>query len=343
MTDVSYNRNTKFDVSNLDQLSIALHKEDLIMRHFFRVIVILAFISSASSLAIGKCEPSIWGGDDEIGNANLISPQSVLKASRLIKSGKTYSLGLVVDANTPAYPPRGLSLLIVQPGQQFGRKEIAGVTYNDDVFQGWFGIGSQIDGLGHVGNDRGMFYNCMPGKDFADIKGLTKFGIEKIPPIVARGIVLDMARYFDGSNMELGQSFTVEDLRAVEVSQGTIIQDGDVVLFHTGWTDAHFEANPAIWGSGSPGIDVHIARYLAKRKVIAVGADTFSVEAVPAAVGGPSFPAHGVLLQENGIYILEAMNTGPLVRDDAFEFLFVLGQAKIRGAVQMIINPVAIR
>ena len=135
----------------------------------------------------------MWGDDDEIGNANLISSKSILNASRLIKTGKAYSLGLVVDANTPAYPPRGLSLQIVQPGQQFGRRGIAGGTYNDDIFQGWLGIGSQIDGLGHVGDEHGIFYNCTPGKDFADIKGLTKFGIEKIPPIVARGVVLDLS------------------------------------------------------------------------------------------------------------------------------------------------------
>ena len=60
-------------------------------------------------------------------------------------------------------------------------------------------------------------------------------------------------------------------------------------------------------------------------------------------VADEPYPGHGILLQENGIYILEAMNTGPLVKDDVSEFLFILGQAKIRGAVQMIINPVAIR
>ena len=55
------------------------------------------------------------------------------------------------------------------------------------------------------------------------------------------------------------------------------------------------------------------------------------------------FQGHVILLKENGIYILEAMNTGPLARDETFEFLFVLGQAKDRGAVQMYVNPIAIR
>lgn len=67
------------------------------------------------------------------------------------------------------------------------------------------------------------------------------------------------------------------------------------------------------------------------------------IDVVPPMVADEPYPGHGILLQENGIYILEAMNTGPLVQDDVSEFLFILGQAKIRGAVQMIINPVAIR
>jgi hypothetical protein len=36
------------------------------------------------------------------------------------------------------------------------------------------------------------------------------------------------------------------------------------------------------------------------------------------------------------------MNTGELADDNVSEFLFVLGPAKVRGAVQMIINPIAI-
>jgi hypothetical protein len=75
---------------------------------------------------------------------------------------------------------------------------------------------------------------------------------------------------------------------------------------------------------------------------MAVGADTWGVEPVPPAKGDGAFYGHVILLQENGIYILETMNTGPLVNDGVKEFMFVLGQARIRGTVQMIINPVAL-
>lgn len=288
------------------------------------------------------CKPSPWGPDDEVGNANLISPETVLKAASLIKTGQTYSLGITIDSTTPAFAPRGLSLQVVQPGQQESARPNAGMTYNDDIFQGWFGIGSQLDGLGHLGYE-GMYYNCNHAHDFAGISGLTKLGIEKVPPLVARGVVLDMAGHFGKSHMDAGQYFSVADMEAVIEKQGTPIQEGDVVLFHTGWTDAKLKSDPIAWVSGEPGQSEEVADYLAKKKVVAVGADTWGLDVVPSQNPERPFYGHVVYLKENGIYILETMNTGPLVRDGAYEFLFVLGHAKVRGAVQMFINPIAIR
>ena len=298
---------------------------------------------ATGAFAEDACEPSRWGADDEIGNANLITAESVLAASQLVRTGKTYSLGITIDASTPAFPPRGLMLQVVQPNQQMGRVAFPNATYNDDVFQGWFGIGPQIDGLGHIGAPGGIYYNCNDAKDFAFLTGLTKLGIEKIPPIVARGIVLDMAGHFGVEHMEAGQFFGVDDVQAVEKKQGTPVREGDVVLFHTGWTEAKLETDPGAWVAAEPGQAEEVASYLASKNVVAAGADTWGLDVVPPPDPTRPFQGHVILLQENGIYILETMNTGPLVRDGAFEFLFVLGHAKVRGAVQMIINPVAIR
>lgn len=301
----------------------------------------IAMIAAASAAA-EDCVPSPWGADDQVGNANLITPTSVLAASSLIKQGKVYGLGITIDPNTPAFPPRSLALYVVQPGQQEGARPLGPNTYNDDIFHGWFGIGSQIDGLGHLGTD-GVYYNCNKASDFAQLTGLTRLGIENVPPIVARGIVLDMAHHFGVEAMAAGQSFTVADVKSVVERQGTPIREGDVVLFHTGWTDAKLASEPTEWVSAEPGQSEEVAQYLADAKVVAVGADTWGLDVVPPSDPNRAFQGHVILLKENGIYILETMNTGQLVRDKAYEFLFVLGQAKVRGAVQMIINPIAIR
>ena len=84
-------------------------------------------------LASESCDYSKWGKGDEIGNANLITDKSVLNAAKLIKTGKVYSLGLTLDSNTPAYPPRSLNLQVVQPTQQFGERAFPNSTYNDDI------------------------------------------------------------------------------------------------------------------------------------------------------------------------------------------------------------------
>lgn len=309
----------------------------------FAVLLAICLVCGSALAQRQKCKPSRWGTSDEIGAANLVTPESVLAASQLVKTGKTYALGITIDSKTPAYPPRGLSLQIVQPGQQEGKRPVPGdLTYNDDVFQGWFGIGPQLDGLGHAGWD-GVYFNCNMAKDFANLTGVTKLGIEKVPPLVARGVVLDMAAHFGVEHMEAKQYIRAKDIQAVAKKQGVELRQGDVILFHTGWIDHVLPKDPKKWGREAPGLTEDAAEYLAGIGPLAVGADTWVVDAVPWPDKEQPFAAHIILLQQDGVYLLENMNTGPLVKDQAWEFMFVLGHAKVRGAVQMIINPVAIR
>ena len=85
------------------------------------------------------------------------------------KKGESHGLGIVIDPNMPAYPPRYTQLQVVQPGQQLGFDTKAtygwAATYNDDLVQMWLGTGPQLDGLGHMGED-GYFYNCNKGSEF---------------------------------------------------------------------------------------------------------------------------------------------------------------------------------
>ncbi|NCZ30582.1 MAG: cyclase family protein, partial [Betaproteobacteria bacterium] len=119
------------------------------------------------------------------------------------------------------------------------------------------------------------------------------------------------------------------------------VREGDVVLLHTGYTDAKLKSDPKTWVSTQPGLTNAATVHLAKMNPMAVGADTWGLEAVPPIAGDRLFYGHVTLLKENGIYILETMNTGRLAQEGVKEFMFVLGQARIKGTVQMMINPVA--
>lgn len=309
----------------------------------FAAATVASLLMGGAAIA-AECEPSKWGADDEIGAANYVNPEQVMMASKLIKKGENHPLGIVIDPNMPAFPPRKMMLQVVQPNQQYGRS-LSGdfgwdIVYNDDVTQLWWGTGPQIDGLGHLG-ESGMYYNCNEGKEFAALTGLKKLGIHTIPPLVGRGVMIDMAKHFGVETMAKGQAFGSEDIKAAAEAQGVQIRQGDVVLFHTGWTDGMLESQPAEWVSGEPGLNNEAAVYLASLNVMAVGADTWGVEAVPPAEGDKVFYGHVTFLAKNGIFILETMNTGRLAKEGVHEFMFVLGQMRLKGAVQMMINPVA--
>ncbi|WP_316167318.1 MULTISPECIES: cyclase family protein [unclassified Bradyrhizobium] len=284
---------------------------------------------------------SKWGADDEIGAANNMTPDLVVKAASLVKTGKTYPLGMIVDTKTPAYPPRSFKITIVQPGQAgspgLGPNK---ATYNDDIIDTWVGIGSQIDGLGHLGVEH-VYYNGNKLADFADPTGLKKLGVEKIPPIVTRGVLLDMAAYYNTDVVKEGTAFNSKEIEEVAKKQGVEIRQGDVVIFHTGWLSLVGKDDKR-YSAGEPGLGVDGARYLTSKGVVAIGADTWALEVLP--FESPNiFEVHQILLAMNGTYILENMDTAALARDKGYEFLFVLGQPRWRGGVQAMINPIAIR
>ncbi len=208
--------------------------------------------------------PSRYGAQDTLGAINNLSADKVLEAARLVRTGKVYALGVETGPDSPAYAPRQYAMTILQlddgRGSPLGANRATG---NDDLMYLWMGIGSQIDGLGHMGIDH-VYYNGNRAEDFIAPTGLKRLSIDRLPPIVSRGVLLDMAAYF-------------------------------------------------------------------KQDIL------------PSEDPTQAFPVHPELLAKNGVYILENMDTRALAADGATEFLFVLGQPRFVGAVQAVINPVAIR
>lgn len=302
----------------------------------------LVLIVATSAVSADECVPSPWGADDQIGAANRVSPERTVAAAKLVKKGISHPLGIVIEPGMPAYPPRYTQLQVVQPNQQFNADLGVGweASSNDDVLQMWLGTGPQLDGLGHMG-EAGEFYNCNQGKDFSIITGLTKLDISGIPPMVGRGVMIDIAKQMGVDSLQAGQPITSDDIKAAMKSQGVTVGEGDVVLLHTGYTDATLKQNPSLWAGSIPGITNEASVFLAGLKPMAVGADTWGLGAVPPRAGDKIFYDHVVLLKQHGIYILETMNTGRLADEGVHEFMFVLSQARLKGAVQMIINPVA--
>ena len=284
--------------------------------------------------------PSKYGGSDRLGAMNNLSTEKTARAAALIKTGKTYGLGMVTGRDTPAYGPREYDVTVLQlsdgSGAPLGANKATG---NDDIVDVWVGIGSQIDGLGHMGIDH-RYYNGVPVADFVTTQGLTQFGTHNLPPIATRGILLDMTKTF-GNPVPAGTSFNRAEINAAAKAAGVTIEKGDIVIFHTGTMKAQEgmkQLSPV-----EPGLGVGGAQYLADLGVVAVGSDTWAVEVIPFEDETRPFDVHLTLLAKNGVYILENMVTQSLADDGATEFFFTLGAPRLEGTVQAIINPVAIR
>lgn len=303
--------------------------------------------SAAACLALGaqaqtiqSCHKSKWGADDQKGALNNITSANVLDAAKLIKRGKSIRMGIETNSKTPAFAPRTFSLTVLAPGQEYGSSLGETKTnYHDDIISGWVGIGSQLDGLGHIGID-GMYYNCLKGSEIIATGGLKKLGIEQVPSIATRGVILDMVGLTGKDPVPEGTAFNKKEIEAAMKRQNLkSINKGDVVIFYTGWTKL-IGKDDKRYGSVEPGLGVEGAHYLASLGVAAIGSDTWAVEVIPFENPKAVFHVHQILLTINGIHILENVNAEEAVKDGVYEGLFTLGPSRITGAVQAIINPI---
>lgn len=311
------------------------------MKHLKPLLLATALAATAHTALAADWYPSTYGAHDEIGAANLLTPEGVKKAIGLVTTGKTYALGVAVSKDLPAFRHRSFHLYNIQPGEQAGQTLGKNkFTFNDELVNGWTGVGTQLNGIGHIGIDN-VYYNGNKAADFVTVEGVSKLGIEKVPPMVTRGVVLDMTAHFGKAIVPGGTVFSVDDLKAVLKKQGITLRKGDVVLFNTGWLELIGKDNQQFLAT-EPGIDMPAAQWLADQGIVAFGGDTWASEVYPNP-SGEEFPVNQFMLAKRGIYNLELIDTRALVQDKAFEFLFVLGQPLYKGSTQVNVNPVAIR
>jgi len=269
---------------------------------------------------------------------------------KLITAGKVYRLGRVYE---PGMPMRGLRnyKLVIPSFPTAGPFAKNRLIFNEEFVTGEIGqVGTQFDGLGHIGvlvgadgDLNGMrFYNGFTGADLVSASGLKKLGVEKVKPFFTRGILLDMAGY-KGRMLNHGEEITVADVRATMAKQGIAdIRPGDVVLFHTGWGSLWMKDN-AKFDAGEPGIGLEVARWLADRQIVCVGSDTWATEVQPNPDPNLRGPVHQELLTRNGIFNHENLDLSELARDRVWEFAYVFVPVPLKGATGSPGSPIAIR
>jgi kynurenine formamidase len=280
-----------------------------------------------------------WGPDDERGALNHIDAAAVKRAARLVSSGQVISLAQPLSARTPFPPHRaGMQHFMGRSGGDYaaGARRPGGFQFAEDTLLMPAHIGTHIDALCHAWYDD-QLYNGFPGAGTRGTTGAARCGIDKMGPIAARGILLDIAAV-RGEALPDGTAIGVDDLVQAARIAGDEPAPGDVVLIRTGWAER--QAATVAFDS-EPGIDLAAALWLAEHEVAVVGADNFAVEVLPFAAG-TVFPVHQRLIRDFGIPLLEGLVLRSLAATGRYTFLFAASPLPVVGGTGSPISPLAI-
>jgi kynurenine formamidase len=288
-----------------------------------------------------------WGDDDERGALNLLTPEAVLAATRVCRTGKVYNLGLpVARYGTPVFPYRGAPQRLTLTSQtdaemnaQYGAQP--GVGSNEDVLVVAAHNGTHMDALCHVYADE-KFYNGRSAHGFTSHNGAPHCGIEKTGGFAGRAVVLDVAGHKGVDWLEPGYNVTADDLEEARAAAGVEIGGGDIVLVRTGWLDlfadvtSRMEEPPFM----QPGLGASTVAYLSDRDVAVVGCDNAAVEVIP--FDGEFLSLHIELLVKRGMTLLEHLVLTPLAADGVTECLLAVAPLLVTGGTGSPVNPIAI-
>jgi hypothetical protein len=315
------------------------------------------FLSAVSALAqtreAGPWWPNpAWGPGDQAGASNWITPEKVLEAARLVKTGKIYEIGQVYEKSMPMFGQRTYALLS-PGGPTYTLPGSNRIVANDEFLCAEIGqVGTQFDGPGHIGmkvtmadgSVEDVYYNGFTGAEMYSPYGLRKLGIENVKPMLTRGILVDLAGYKGLPNLPARYEVTLADVRGALARQGLSegdIRPGDALLFRYGWS--RFWTEPAKYNTEQPGIGLEVARWVVGRKASMVGSDQGGTEVQPNPDPNLVFPVHQELVMKNGIFNIENLTLEELARDAAYEFLFVFTPVRFKGATGSPGRPLAIR
>lgn len=294
---------------------------------------------------------SPWGKSDEIGTLNLMTDSSRLTVLQRVTSGKVYDLSVEYFVGMPSWhgvgdpryqfwlthTPRGTA---IDDPMRVGHKENATVSYTGDAVSMYTHMGTHIDALNHFGL-HGKIWNGFSADEHLGDRGWKRAGAEKIPPIVARGVLLDIAAANEVAALPPLYRVKLADIRRALTRQKLKLERGDVVLIRTGRMKDYENAERFM--ADPPGLSMEAARFLVETGgAMVIGADNLSLETFPPEEPGNYVPVHTYLLAERGVSIMELVNLEQLARDGVHEFAFIGGSLKLRGASAAPMRPVAI-
>ena len=249
----------------------------------------------------------------------VIGVDQRLAALSLVREGRLYDLGRVLDEHAPVFPGRHFRQLLVA-----NTAPIGGLSWVADIVSTTTQVGTHLDALCHL-SENGRIHGGHAVADVAGPSGFTVHGVETVPQIVTRGWLVDAPG---------------EHVIGLDALAGIDPAPGDAVLFHTGWGE-HWD-DPERYLSGEPGPGCDVAHWLAERGVALTGCDTWSYGPVPAEDPERPFEVPQILNVRHGVFIVENLDLSALAADGVREFCLILTHPKLRGATGAWTSPIAL-
>lgn len=293
---------------------------------------------------------SPWGPRDEIGTLNMMTPESRAAVLARADAGRVFDLSVEYFVGMPSWhllgdpryqywlthTPRGTA---VDDPASVGHAQNQAVAYTGDAVSMYTHTGTHIDALNHFGL-HGAIWNGFTADEHLGDRGWTKAGVETFPPIIARGVLIDVARFKNVAALPASYRISAADLRGALRAQQVALAPGDVVLIRGGRMTAWPDVDGYVLDQ--PGLSLDAARWLAAdQRVMVIGGDNLSLEHFPVEPGGTWVPVHTYLLAQRGVPIVEVVNLEELARERVYEFAFVAASLKFRGASAAPFRPLA--
>ena len=283
--------------------------------------------------------PSKWGAGDQRGSGNMMKPETVLRAAKLIRTGEVFELGAVLSPDPrEAFINAGRVFNIYpKPSPPIPNAR----QVNEELVVTELGqIGTQFDAFAHqMWGD--SFYNCFKLGDIGTRTGFKKLGVEHVGGLVTRGVLIDVAGSKGVDMLPTSYNITPEDLQQALAKARQRLQPGDAVLIRTGWSKLMGKENER-YGTLNPGIGIAAGQWLLAQEPMMIAADNCCVEVRPSE-RPHSLPIHAMMLIQHGVYLLENLELEALAAARAYEFAFIVQPLKIKGATGSAIAPIAVR
>ena len=255
--------------------------------------------------------------------------------------GRTvYDLGVELYPGMPHHPfhaPFTFQLMREHGDLVFG----GGVSSAVELFGMTGHTGTHLDGLGHFAKNLCLHSGISATQVQSKTAGFAAHGIETVPPILHRGVLLDVAAAQGVAHLGASQTIGPDDLEAAARYAGVEVRSGDVLLVRTGWL-AFWPDQRRYYSvqTGVPGLSLDGARWATERGVYCIGSDNCGVEYLPAPEN--AYPVHVHCLTERGVHLMEVVNLEPLSQARVYEFLLLVVPMKIRGGTASPVRPLAV-